>query len=153
MLTGLLTENQEQVIPNGGGPLPAATLIRGGRMGDPPDESIRHDGHHDACSPRLVVIRGNSASGKSAAAAAIRDRYRRGLALGQPAARMPPSDPYGGVSRSPALTGTSMVFSAGASGHTQRGLYRHDGWYAKLKSMTTRCPSDPRSAPFAVSST
>ena len=56
------------------------------------------------------------------------------------------------LSRSPALIGTSMVFSGGASGHTQRGSYRHDGWYMKLKSMTIRWPSDPRSAPFAVSS-
>lgn len=32
-------------------------------------------------SPRLIVIRGNSASGKSAAAAAIRDKYGRGLAI------------------------------------------------------------------------
>jgi 8-oxo-dGTP pyrophosphatase MutT (NUDIX family) len=33
------------------------------------------------CSPRLIVIRGNSASGKSAAAAGIRDKYGRGLAI------------------------------------------------------------------------
>ena len=33
------------------------------------------------CLPRLIVIRGNSASGKSAAAAAIRDKYGRGLAI------------------------------------------------------------------------
>jgi len=59
-------------------------------MGDPPEQFIRRDGHHDACSPRLVVIQGNSASGKSAAAAAIRDRHGRGLALAQPASRMPP---------------------------------------------------------------
>ena len=45
-----------------------------------------------------------------------------------------------------------MVFSAGASGQIQRGLYRHDGWYMKLKSMTMCSPEDPRSAPFAVSS-
>jgi hypothetical protein len=50
-------------------------------MGDPPGEFIRHDGHDDARSPRLILIRGNSASGKSAVAAAIRDRYGRGLAL------------------------------------------------------------------------
>ena len=34
-----------------------------------------------ARSPRLIVIRGNSASGKSAVAAAIRDKYGRGLAI------------------------------------------------------------------------
>ena len=42
----------------------------------------RRAGHDSARSPQLIVIRGNSASGKSAAAAAIRDRYgRRGLAI------------------------------------------------------------------------
>jgi 8-oxo-dGTP pyrophosphatase MutT (NUDIX family) len=34
-----------------------------------------------AQSPRLIVIRGNSASGKSAASAAIREKYGRGLAI------------------------------------------------------------------------
>ena len=39
-------------------------------------------GRNPGCSPRLIVIRGNSASGKSAAAAAIRDRHgRRDLAI------------------------------------------------------------------------
>jgi predicted kinase len=36
-------------------------------------------GHDSGCLPRLIVIRGNSASGKSAVAAAIRDR--RDLAI------------------------------------------------------------------------
>ena len=47
-------------------------------MGDPPGEFVWHDGHD---LPRLIVIRGNSASGKSAVAAAIRDRYGRGVAI------------------------------------------------------------------------
>ncbi len=38
-------------------------------------------GRDSAWSPRLIVIRGNSASGKSAVAAAIRQRYGRGLAV------------------------------------------------------------------------
>ena len=39
-------------------------------------------GRNSARSPRLIVIRGNSASGKSAVAAAIRQRYgKRGLAI------------------------------------------------------------------------
>ena len=38
-------------------------------------------GRDSACSPRLIVIRGNSASGKSAVAAGIRDKYGRGLAI------------------------------------------------------------------------
>jgi hypothetical protein len=50
-------------------------------MGDPPVEFAQPDGHDSARSPRLIVIRGNSASGKSAVAAAIRDRYGHGLAL------------------------------------------------------------------------
>ncbi|MGH3282362.1 MAG: hypothetical protein ACRDNW_24950, partial [Trebonia sp.] len=42
----------------------------------------RRAGHDSARSPQLIVIRGNSASGKSAAAAAIRARYgRRDLAI------------------------------------------------------------------------
>jgi 8-oxo-dGTP pyrophosphatase MutT (NUDIX family) len=41
----------------------------------------RRAGYDSGFSPRLIVIRGNSASGKSAAAAAIRDRYGRGLAI------------------------------------------------------------------------
>jgi len=32
-------------------------------------------------APRLIVIRGNSASGKSAVAARIRDKYGRGVAI------------------------------------------------------------------------
>lgn len=38
-------------------------------------------GHDSARSPRLIVIRGNSASGKSSVAAGIRDKYGRGLAI------------------------------------------------------------------------
>lgn len=38
-------------------------------------------GHDSARSPLLIVIRGNSASGKSAVAAGIRDKYGRGLAI------------------------------------------------------------------------
>jgi len=41
----------------------------------------RRAGHDSAYTPRLVVIRGNSASGKSAVAAGIRDKYGRGLAI------------------------------------------------------------------------
>lgn len=33
-----------------------------------------------------------------------------------------------GGSRSPALTGTLMVFPGGASGHCHASLYRHEGW-------------------------
>ena len=42
---------------------------------------VAHATSDPARSPRLIVIRGNSASGKSAAAAAIRERYGRGLAI------------------------------------------------------------------------
>jgi hypothetical protein len=38
-------------------------------------------GHDPARAPRLIVIRGNSASGKSAIAAGIREKYGRGLAI------------------------------------------------------------------------
>ena len=38
-------------------------------------------GHDPAHTPRLIVIRGNSASGKSAVAAGIREKYGRGLAI------------------------------------------------------------------------
>jgi 8-oxo-dGTP pyrophosphatase MutT (NUDIX family) len=41
----------------------------------------RRAGDDSAYSPRLIVIRGNSASGKSAVAAGIRDKYGRGLAI------------------------------------------------------------------------
>jgi 8-oxo-dGTP pyrophosphatase MutT (NUDIX family) len=41
----------------------------------------RRTGRDSGYSPRLIVIRGNSASGKSAAAAAIRGKYGRGLAI------------------------------------------------------------------------
>ena len=43
--------------------------------------SAQRVGHDSARSPRLIVIRGNSASGKSAVAAGIRDKYGRGLAI------------------------------------------------------------------------
>jgi 8-oxo-dGTP pyrophosphatase MutT (NUDIX family) len=38
-------------------------------------------GHDPVRQPRLIVIRGNSASGKSAVAAGIREKYGRGLAI------------------------------------------------------------------------
>jgi hypothetical protein len=38
-------------------------------------------GHGPALKRRLIVIRGNSASGKSAVAAGIREKYGRGLAI------------------------------------------------------------------------
>jgi 8-oxo-dGTP pyrophosphatase MutT (NUDIX family) len=42
----------------------------------------RHAGHDSGWCPRLIVIRGNSASGKSTAATAIRDRHgKRDLAI------------------------------------------------------------------------
>ena len=55
--------------------------------------------------------------------------------------------------RSPAATGTDSRLARGASGHTQRGSYEHDGLYAKLKSSTAvpASPSKPRSAPLTVS--
>jgi 8-oxo-dGTP pyrophosphatase MutT (NUDIX family) len=53
-----------------------------GHRADPTASTdARRAGRDSAYTPRLVVIRGNSASGKSAVAAAIRDKYGRGLAI------------------------------------------------------------------------
>ena len=51
---------------------------------------------------------------------------------------------------SPARTSAGTVAPGGASGHSQRSSWAHDGWYPKLKSSTSR-PSGraPRSAPLA----
>ena len=40
------------------------------------------------------------------------------------------------ASRSPASMRTGRRFSAGVSGHEYFGSYTHDGWYARLKSIT-----------------
>jgi 8-oxo-dGTP pyrophosphatase MutT (NUDIX family) len=53
-----------------------------GHQADPTASTgARRAGRDSAYTPRLIVIRGNSASGKSAVAAAIRDKYGRGLAI------------------------------------------------------------------------
>ena len=52
-----------------------------GHQADESARTARHAGHDSARSPRLIVVRGNSASGKSAVAAGIRDKYGRGLAI------------------------------------------------------------------------
>ena len=58
------------------GPATAA----GRQAGETASTGTRRAGHDSGC-PRLIVIRGNSASGKSAVAAGIRDKYGRGMAI------------------------------------------------------------------------
>jgi 8-oxo-dGTP pyrophosphatase MutT (NUDIX family)/adenylylsulfate kinase-like enzyme len=63
------------------GPGHGHATAAGPQAGATADISPSRRGHDSAHLQRLIVIRGNSASGKSAVTTGIRDRYGRGLAI------------------------------------------------------------------------
>jgi ADP-ribose pyrophosphatase YjhB (NUDIX family) len=77
----LLTLAAPQPGPQFRWPQQGHTTAAGHQADTTASKGTRRAGHDSARSPLLIVIRGNSASGKSAAAAAIRDKYGRGLAI------------------------------------------------------------------------
>jgi hypothetical protein len=103
----------------------------------------RRAGHDSGYSPRLIVIRGNSASGKSAAAAAIRDKYGRGLAIiGQDNLRrivLREHDVPGGANIG--LIDQTARFAISRGSHTiVEGIFNADHYGAMLTTLISDHP-------------